>query len=86
MLKDIMESTSTLIRLEPEARSISVVLMADGVLENPNEVKTYLEQNGIRIAVLDNKNMPEIPTWQTLLSEFYLPKEEENENETDSPS
>ena len=81
LLKDIIESTATLARLEPEAHAVSVVVMAGGNLENPGEVKTYLEQNGIRIATLDNTAMPEIPTWQQLLTEFYPPKGEENDEQ-----
>ena len=81
-----MESTATLARLEPEAHPISVVLMTDGSLENAAQVRNYLEQKGIRIAVLDNTKMPDIPTWQQLLGEFYPPKEKENENEAENIS
>ena len=81
LLKDIVESTATLARLEPEAHAVSVVVMAGSNLENPTEVKAYLEQNGIRIAALDNTAMPDIPTWAELLSEFYPPKGEENDEQ-----
>ena len=84
ILKDIVESTSTLARLEPEAHAISVILITGGDIENAGAVRSYLRQNGIRIATLDNQNMPDIPTWHELLSEFYIPKqEEEDDNETD---
>ena len=84
MLKDILESTATLKRLEPESRAVAVVLIVDGIVENSTEVKNYLEQHDIRIATLDNQEMPDVPTWQNLLSEFYPTKTEENKNETDT--
>ena len=88
ILKDIIQSTQTLARLEPEANSTAVVILTNSTLENPNEVRQYLAQSGIRIATLlpDNKKIPEIPSWQELLKEFYLPKESEEKNETnDNP-
>ena len=86
ILKDIIESTATLARLEPEAQAVAVVLLTDGNIENAAEVKNYLNQKGIRIAVLDNQNMPDIPTWRNLLSEFYPQKQKENSDETDNIS
>ena len=85
LLKEILESVAVLTRLEPEAHSIAVVVMTDGNIENAAEVANYLEQNGVRIVALNNQEMPEISTWKNLLSEFYLPKEEA-QNETDDTS
>ena len=85
-LKDIINSTQTLTRLEPDANSFSVVVLANGTLEKPEEVKEFLTNNGIRIATLlpDNKTIPGIQTWQELLAEFYPPKTKEDENETNN--
>ena len=86
ILKDIIDSTATLARLEPEAHAIAVVIVAGGTIENALEVKNYLEQNGIRIAVLQNETMPDLPDWHHLLSEFYPLKQKENNNETNTNS
>ena len=85
-LKDIMESTATLARLEPDAKAVSVVLMNTGSIENAKEIKNYLNQNNIQIATLDNQQTPDIPTWHDLLSEFYPLKGEENETNDSSQS
>ena len=83
ILKDIMESTATLARLEPEARTISVVILAGGNLVDPGSVRQYLEQHGIRIATLEQE-IPDIPFWKDLLAEFYPPKEKEPNNEANA--
>lgn len=81
LLKDIIESTATLARLEPEAHSTSVIVMAGGSIDNAAEIKDYLNQRGIRIVTLDDQETADIQTWQSLLAEFYPPKGKENENE-----
>jgi len=86
LLKDIMESTATLARLEPEANTISVVILANSTLQNPEEIRHYLGEQGIRIATLKKQVMPDIPAWEELLAEFYPPKEREEENETNTNS
>ncbi|MGN0919980.1 MAG: hypothetical protein ACI4OR_04425 [Alphaproteobacteria bacterium] len=86
LLKEIMQSTAILSRLEPEATSISVIILAGGTLQNPAEVRQYLGQQGIRIASLQEGSMPDIPSWRELLAEFYPLKESEEQNETNIDS
>ncbi len=83
ILKDIIESTATLARLEPDAHAISVIILAGGTLNETENVRSYLEQNGIRIVSLKG-DIPNIPSWQELLNEFYQPKQVEEMNETNN--
>ena len=85
VLKDILQSTATLARLEPEAHAIAVVIVS-GVVQEAEKVKEYLEQNGILIACLpeDGKNVEGIPSWSELLEKFYSPKIKEIENASEN--
>ena len=60
--------------------------MANSTLQNPEETRDYLGEQGIRIATLKKQIMPDIPAWEELLAEFYPPKEREEENETNTNS
>lgn len=86
VLKDIILSTAILSKLEPEANAISVVILSNGTLQNPTEIKQYLSQKGIRIATLNAQENPDIPKWNELLAEFYPPKESEEKNERNTDS
>ena len=86
ILKDIMESTATLARLEPDANAISVVILVNSTLQNPQEVRQYLGQQGIRIATINPQTTSDIPQWKELLSEFYPLKESEEKDETNPDS
>ena len=81
VLKDIMESTATLSKLEPEAEAIAVVILAGGKIQNAREIKDYLNKNNIQLAALDNHDMPDVPTWSQLLGQFYPLKQQEENNE-----
>ena len=86
LLRDIIKSTQTLARLEPDANAVSVVILTNSTLEKPEEVKEFLMNNDIQIVTLlpDNQTIPGIQTWQELLAEFYPLKTKEENNETNN--
>lgn len=81
-IKDIIQSTQTLSRLEPEANAIAVIILAGGDLEEPQKVKSYLNEHGIQIASFlpDDQKIPDIPDWKELLGKFYPLKENDENN------
>lgn len=85
ILKDIIQSTQTLARLEPDSRPASVIILANSTLDDADNVHTYLENNGIKVAYL-HKSTEGIPSWNELLAEFYPPKNKEASDETNNAS
>lgn len=80
-LKDILESAKVLSRLEPEANVITVVVLTNGDMQDPLNVRQYLTQTGIRIATLlpNNRTLSGVQTLEELLGEFFEKKQNEGE-------
>ncbi len=80
-LKDILESAKVLSRLEPEANVITVIVLTNGDVQNPLNVRQYLTQTGIRIATLlpNNRTLSGVQTLEELLGEFFEKKQNEGE-------
>ncbi|MBR6231771.1 MAG: hypothetical protein IKQ99_01575, partial [Alphaproteobacteria bacterium] len=80
-LKDILESAKVLSRLEPEANVITVIVLTNGDMQDPLNVRQYLTQTGIRIATLlpNNRTLSGVQTLEELLGEFFEKKQNEGE-------